>query len=237
MAGDGDWRDALAHALGSLPRRGRLIILVHGYRFTWRTNGAGRAPHCPQDLLYATDAVAPPRGVWPSRAAWAHALMAGQGRDEGGRALCIGFGWDGRRGTLGHLLRRGRLDFGAVYDGAGTAGAALSTLLRTIAADRPDLKPCFFAHSLGARVVLSAMRKAPELKLGRALLLGAAEFVDKAQSALIAQADAGGDAAIYHVLSRANDPFDAVFTRLAPRSASVEPSLGLAGLSGARRPT
>ncbi|MEM6973594.1 MAG: hypothetical protein AAF577_12395 [Pseudomonadota bacterium] len=79
--------------------------------------------------------------------------------------------------------------------------------------------------------MFAAIRESPSLRLGRALLLGAAEFVSPVRRTLTMQRDAGGAAAFYHVLSRANDPFDAVFRQFAPRPEDGARTLGMQGLS------
>ncbi|MEM6487789.1 MAG: hypothetical protein AAF677_05875, partial [Pseudomonadota bacterium] len=207
-----DWRTALDAALAPLPQGALVVLLVHGYRFTW-TARRGRRPFCPQDKLYRLDPPTAPQGVWPRQAAWPASLGFSATASD---ALCLGFGWDARRPALATLIARRRLDFAEVHEAAAVAGRVLADVLDHIAARRPDLAPGFLAHSLGARVVLAAIAAAPGLHLGPAVLLGAAEHVGIAHAALAAQDAAGGSGDVLHVLSRANDPFDALFGLLAP---------------------
>ncbi|MEL6196660.1 MAG: hypothetical protein AAFT19_02330 [Pseudomonadota bacterium] len=228
---DEPWTIALDRALAGLLPGATVVVLVHGYRFTWARRRRGDAPFCPQTRLYSTDPETPVQGVWPRAANWPAQLgFTAEGR--GTQGLCIAFGWDARRPALHSILRHGRHDFGEVFDAARLAGGALAQVLARIATHRPDLAPSFLTHSLGARVALSAMESAPSLRLGRAVLLGAAEFAETAAAILDAQERAGGHAEIYHVLSRANDVFDALFGLLAPRTATParRVSLGVAGL-------
>ncbi|MEL6336638.1 MAG: hypothetical protein AAFQ88_08325 [Pseudomonadota bacterium] len=233
--GSAPWRQALDAALDALPDQAPVVVLVHGYRFSWATRQNSGAPFCPQTRLYSTDPQTPVQGVWPRAANWPAGLgFTAEGR--GTQGLCIAFGWDARRPVLATILRSGRHDFVEVFDAAGAAGEALADVLTHLAARRPDLRPGFMTHSLGARVALAAMAKAPWLALDRAVLLGAAEFSETAEAVLAAQDRAGGTAQIYHVLSRANDLFDALFWTLAPRRRSVEAgrpcrTLGRAGLT------
>ncbi|MEM7496880.1 MAG: hypothetical protein AAF371_02665 [Pseudomonadota bacterium] len=237
---DRDWTEALDAALGTLAPAGRVTILVHGYRFTWRPHRDGSAPHCPQTRLYAGN---PPSGsarLWPCEANWLAGLglsHRGPTRPDGpaGRgtvpSLTIGFCWDARRNGLATLLTTGRNDFAVVYDAAALAGRALAAVLAHIAMRRPDAMPDVLAHSLGARVALGALRAQPQLALGRLVLLGAAEYAGIALEALTTQTAAGGTANVYHVFSRANDIFDGIFGLLAPRpSLPGDRPLGLAGL-------
>ncbi|MEM6676855.1 MAG: hypothetical protein AAF675_03160, partial [Pseudomonadota bacterium] len=221
------WSDVLDRALDRVPHAGRVTVLVHGYRFTWRHEGQRAAPpHCPQARLYCTAPTIPRQALWPGQANWPAAL----GLEEN-QGLVIGFGWEGRRPTLSTLLANGRNDFAVVYDAAALAGAALGRLLGWIAAQRPDLRPDFLAHSLGARVVLSGMRDVPALPFGRAVLLGAAEYAGVAQATLKTQARCGGGGEVFHAFSRANDLFDALFGLLAPRPTQAgDRSLGHRGM-------
>ena len=91
-------------------------------------------------------------------------------------------------------------------------------------------------HSLGARVVPQALRRAPDLPVARAILLGGAEYSAEARAALEAQDRAGGRTEFYHVIARANDLYDGLFQLFAPRP--PEPGdvpLGVRGLGGHHR--
>ncbi|MEO0821520.1 MAG: hypothetical protein AAF074_13965 [Pseudomonadota bacterium] len=223
----GAWQGALDDALRALPAGAAVCVLVHGYRFSWRAHRGGRAHHCPQSRLYNTETVAPGAGRRPCRAAWPRAL--GFGEAEAG--LCIAFGWDGRRDPLRALGFSGRNAFSLVYEAAAQAGSALALILDRIAERRPDVTVDFLTHSLGARVALAAMGARPAARLGRAVLLGAADYAGVAERVLEAQDRAGGSTVVYHVLSRANDLYDGLFRLFAPRPERAgDRTLGEAGL-------
>jgi hypothetical protein len=223
----GDWRPALEAALAGVPQAAPVCILVHGFRFTWRPE-MGAGSHCPHSRLYLEEAAAPERRLRPARAAWPAALgFAEAGPDDG---LCICLGWDARLSRSGVSLMRSR-GFAEVYRGAGVAGQALATLVAAVAEARPGRPVDVLAHSLGARVALTATAIAPNLPYGRLVLLGAAEYAGEARRAVRILDRAGSGAAVYHVLSRANDLFDALFQFLAPPPARAgDRPLGAAGL-------
>ncbi|MEO1688397.1 MAG: hypothetical protein AAFU61_10875, partial [Pseudomonadota bacterium] len=161
--------EALRRALLAAPRGACATVLIHGYKF--RPGDARRDPHA---RLYG--------GPAPAGAArcgdWARALGA-----EGAGPV-IGFGWDARAWHLSSLLAEGRNGFARVYDRAAEAGEALRALLEGVRALRPDLTVDLFAHSLGARVALAAARSP---RVGRMILLGAAEDAERAAEALPAR--------------------------------------------------
>ena len=222
IQGSPDWPAGLATALATLPRGARFCVMIHGFRYTWRPRRTDCA--CPHRRLFLAEPVAPDARCRPARAAWPEALgFAGPGA-----GLALAFGWEARAPVIG--------GFAGVYRRAARAGAGLARLLAVAARARPDLEIDMITHSLGARVALAAARRRPDLPFGRLILLGAAEFAGTAHATLDRLAAAGSRAEILHVLSRANDPYDALFARLAP--APDRPGhrpLGRAGL-GAVRP-
>lgn len=118
-------------------------------------------------------------------APWPHRLGLRQG-------LLVGFGWDGV-GTIWTAQAR-----------AADAGRALAGLIA--AAGRPvDI----VAHSLGARVALSAMQTLPAGAVSRAVLISGAEFRSRAEAVLDTPCGAGAE--IINVCSRENDVFDALY--------------------------
>jgi len=211
----GELPDGAARALEAAPRGACATVLIHGYRF--RPGDPRRDPFA---QLYG--------GPAPDGAArcsdWTAALGA-----EGAEPV-IGFGWDARAGHLSSWLSEGRNGFAQVYDRAKDAGEALQALLEAMRARRPDVTIDLFAHSLGARVALSAAR-APGL--GRLILMGAAEDAERAAAAL---PPLGRGPQVFHMAARHNDLFDAMFEAAAPRIEGRAPrALGRAGLGRARR--
>lgn len=122
----------------------------------------------------------------------------GTGRaDEG---LGIAFGWPAR-GSIWQAWRA-----------AEAAGRTLAELVQLIHRAAPGREVHLLAHSLGARVVLSALPHLPEGAIGRAILLNPAEFGGVARRVLATPA--GRSAELINVTSRENDLFDFLLERL-----------------------
>lgn len=130
--------------------------------------------------------------------------------------------------------------FAEIYHEAETAGAALVDALAAAAAARPAPVDVF-AHSLGARVALCALRATAEAgrrdliaRFGRWVLLAPAEFAGTARAALDACAAIGARAPeIYAVHAAHNARYDSLFETFAPRPARNGPPLGRGGLPDA----
>lgn len=222
-----DWRAELAAAIDALPAGAPVTVLLHGYRFTWRDEVGGGC-FCPHRRLYRTRARETGHRR-PVVAAWPDALGFSAGDPADG--LCIALGWDARVSARS-LTLAGLRDFRTVYEGAEAAGAALARLAGAVAGMRPGGEIDILAHSLGARVALAGLAERPGLPWGRAVFLGAAERRSAALAALAALETRAAPARIYHVMSRANDLFDALFGWAAPGDAGDRP-LGAEGLGRA----
>jgi hypothetical protein len=162
----------------------RVTVMIHGFRYA---PGAGSA--CPHRTLYAVN---PERSV-ARVVSWTRKLGLAQS------GTGIGFGWQAT-GTLWNA-----------YRSAGRAGGGLAELVRALrsAGSGPvDV----IAHSLGARVALSALPDVQAGDVGRLLLLSAAEFGRPAAQALATPA--GRAAEVLNVTSRENDLFDGLFELL-----------------------
>ncbi|NNK65156.1 MAG: hypothetical protein HKO95_00305 [Rhodobacteraceae bacterium] len=194
--------DALVAAIGRLPEGAPMVVMIHGYKFS-PTSPA----HSPHTHILSLS----PSRLGGRSLSWPRHLGFGQGRlDEG---LCIALGWEAR-GTLWQAYRH-----------AGVAGRALARLIDGIG--RPvDV----LAHSLGARVALSAMARLGRGRLGRLILISGAEFGHHAQNAL--KSPAGRGAEVINVTSRENALFDLMFERLMQRPLGGATALG-AGLANA----
>ena len=216
-AGGGGLDARLARTLAATPAGAPVAILIHGYKFD------PFDPRRPQDDPHRTLFAFHPDARGRKVRSWPVGLGFDPERPEGG--LCIGFGWPAVAPHLGALLATGRTGFARVYDRAGAMGLRLAELVARIHAVAPGRPVDLFAHSLGARVALAALPyldPAPE----RIILLGAAEFDDRAREAL-AGCPAPRPPSIYNVTSRANDVYDAAFETFAPRRNWGERAVGL----------
>jgi hypothetical protein len=220
-----NWRETLQTAVARLPADAPVTILVHGYRYSWRPL-RGLPCHDPHRLLYVLDDLAPCARKRPRTANWPRALGYSEKEFEDG--LCIALGWDARHWRPGHDC------FAKVHRTAERTAAALVRLVHLVAEADPRRRVDCLSHSLGARVVLQALRRAPGLPVARAILLGAAEHAGEARAALAAQDLAGSTTEFFHVIARANDIYDALFQLFAPRPA--EPGDVPLGVRGLGRP-
>lgn len=171
----------LAARAATLPPDAPIVVMVHGYRFSPSLPGA-----CPHHDILSLAPVAGARHAvsWPRELGFSA---------TGAEGLAVGFGWEAR-GSLRRAYRQAAQ--------AGQDLAAIVTLLAT-AARRPV---AIIAHSLGARVALAALAAVAPGIIGRVVLLAAAEFRDRAESA--ASSPAGMLAEIVNVTSRENDLYD-----------------------------
>ncbi len=211
--GEADLSEALGSRLARLPARAPIVVLIHGYRFD-----PARPEADPHRSIFAVDAPVDRRTRgWPAGLGFAD--------DAGETGLCLGFGWPATPPAhLPTLLRSGRTGFAAVYDRAAENGARLAELIALVQRLAPDRPVDILAHSLGARVALSALpllARAP----GRVILLGAAEFDARALD-FLAAAPSPRPARVYNVTARANDVYDAAFEMFAPRGGRGERAVG-----------
>jgi hypothetical protein len=193
-------RAALAAALARLPAEAPVIVLVHGYKFSPNV-----AAHDPHTHILSLD----PRPSWKA-VSWPRRLGLGAG--EGAEPLCIAVGWEAR-GTLWQA-----------YGRAAEAGAGLAALIGLIRALRPATQVQALAHSLGARVVLSALPHLEAGALGRAVLLAAAEMRSRAAAAL--ETEAGRALGLLNVMSRENELYDTLLEWLVAPHAWGDRALG-----------
>ncbi|MEM8570150.1 MAG: alpha/beta hydrolase [Pseudomonadota bacterium] len=212
--GSKDLNNSLERLLRALPASSRVLILIHGYRY--HPDSFDRNPH---HWLYSRreDLGCQRARSWP--------LGLGYETDESQDGLCIGFGWPALEPHLPAMRQTGKTGFSLVYGQALNAGAQLAELMKHIQVSRPDLSIDILAHSLGARVALSAL---PSLKRvsGRLILLGAAEYQSNARGFLAASPQDGA-LEVYNITARFNDLYDAFFAALAPRPRRRERTLGL----------
>ncbi|MFV2053427.1 hypothetical protein [Aliiroseovarius sp. YM-037] len=166
---------------------GPIVILIHGMTFS-----PSSSHHCPHHHILSLDPALKAKHVvsWPRH--------LGFGRDKSDEGLCIAVGWEARRG------------FRAAYRAAADAGLGVAKLVAAIHDLAPDRKVNVVAHSLGARVFLSALRYSPNT-YGRAILMAAAELGEVATTLI--DCPAGRSAEVINVTSRENDIFDLLVER------------------------
>lgn len=172
---------AVEAALKHLPPTAPVVICIHGFKFS-----PDLPEHDPHNHILALD----PESDCPKALSWPRGL--GFGSDAPEEGLCIALGWPAR-GTLWQAYRQ-----------AQATGEALARIIWRM--DRPVH---LFAHSMGARVALSALPHVTEGAVGRVVLMAAAEFRSTAQVAM--DTEAGRSAEVINMCSRENDLFDLMF--------------------------
>ncbi|MDH3264870.1 MAG: alpha/beta hydrolase [Paracoccaceae bacterium] len=170
---------SLRAALAELPAGAPVIVMIHGFKFNPWQEG-----HCPHRHILSAE----PEPGCRKAVSWPKHLGIGEG------ALGIAFGWQ----AAGNLWR--------AWAEAGRAGVALARVLELLAAEGRRAE--IVGHSLGARVALAAIARAPAESVGRAILIAPAEFRDAAEAAM--ETAASRTAEIVNVTSRENDLFDAL---------------------------
>lgn len=180
-------RAALAQALEALPAGVPLVVMVHGFRYA-----PGDKTNCPHRHIFSNN---PPQDDWTA-ISWPRHLGL-----TGARGLSLGFGWRGR-GWFVAVSRRALV--------AGRALAELAAMVQDLDPGRPfDV----IAHSLGARVALSALPHAAPGDFRRLILLAGAEARGPAEAAMASAA--GRAVQVVNVTTRENDLFDFLFEWLA----------------------
>ncbi len=193
---DGDLATALATA-----GDGPIVIMIHGYKYA--PSVKNHSPH--RHILSLTPDESAPRSV-----SWPHHLGFGGNRaDEG---LSIAFGWEAR-GTIWSAYRKAK-----------HAGVALARLIDQIGALAPNRQVDIVAHSLGARVFLSALHHVKTNTLGRAVLMAGAELRSVADAAM--DTDAGRVVEVLNITTRENDLYEFYFERAICPVSPTEQSLG-----------
>jgi len=183
-------RDALAAALSRAAPGAPVIVMIHGFK---------HSPWSPANDPHDHILSLAPRRCWKA-VSWPGllGLSPGAGTATGGAApgpVCIALGWRAR-GTIWQAYAR-----------AAAAGAGLAQVVAAVHALRPGARVGVLAHSLGARVALSALPHLAPGQVSRAVLLAPAEARSRAARALSGAGGRGLD--VLNVTSRENALFDA----------------------------
>lgn len=186
-------RAALSAALHALPASAPVVVMIHGYRFA--PDAAG---NCPHRHIFSLQ---PPAEDWTA-VSWPRHL--------GDAGLLIGFGWRARGGLIGASQR------------ARDAGRGLAELAAMIRAAAPGRAVHVIAHSLGARVALSALSHAAPGDFDRLILLAGAETRRPARAAMASAA--GRAVQVFNITTRENDLFDFLYEWLA--GAGLDTAIG-----------
>ncbi|WP_417207139.1 alpha/beta hydrolase [Antarctobacter sp.] len=210
LHGDGlPLQPALAAALAA--DTGPVTIMVHGYKYL-----PGHPVHCPHGSLLSPE----PRNTGRKIVSWPERLGL---HGQHGQGLAISFGWKAR-GSIWAAHRQAK-----------AAGQALATLVRDIRRYAPSRRINVIAHSLGARVALTAVRAGAPGAISCAVLLAAAEYGAAACGTL--DSDAGRRTEVLNVTSRENDLYDFVLEWLVPPQQRGDRMLGHGGLRHPRMVT
>ena len=195
--------DGLLEAAPEVPRGAPIILMVHGYRFS---------PSVPAHDPFAH--IMAPSRARPGLNALSWPRHLGFGRRDPMEGLGLAFGWEARGAFWGAHAR------------AWAAGGALAEIVEALHRAMPGRPINAVAHSLGARVVLRAMRLLPEGAMRRVVLMSPAEHRSAARAAMASPTGRGAE--VICVRSVENRVFDGLLQVLVPRP---EPVLGL-GLPG-----
>ncbi len=174
--------DRLARKLHHLPPGAPVVAMVHGWRYA-----PGISPDCPHASILSLDPAPGDRRTisWPR-----HLKL------DGVQGLAIGFGWPALCDPWRAHARAAR---------AGDALARIARLTHSLSGRPLHI----IAHSMGARVALTALAGSDPGQIGRIILLAAAEARGPALAAL--NSPAGRVAEVINVATRENDVFDACF--------------------------
>ncbi|NHB76697.1 hypothetical protein [Rhodobacter calidifons] len=175
-------RARLERRLAALPATAPVVVMIHGWRYA-----PGFARDCPHGSILSLDPPTDDRRAvsWPR-----HLGL------DGRSALGIALGWNAKCDPWRAHLRAGR---------TGPALAEIALTVHEMSGRRVQV----VAHSMGARVSLSALPLLPAGLIERIILLAAAETRGRALAAL--DTPAGRTVEVVNVTTRENDLFDACF--------------------------
>lgn len=182
-------QNMISTALADLPSSAPIVILIHGFRY---------CPTDPANDPHSFVIGLPCPGRHSRDFSWPRHLGIAQ---DGG--LAVGFGWPAR-GTLRSVFHRAKA--------AAQDLAALVAMLKATAPNRPIH---VFAHSLGARVVMTALPLLPAGSLARIILIAGA--LARAEAAQAMATPAGKTTEVFNMIGRENLVFETLFRLALPR--------------------
>lgn len=181
-------RATLTASLAALPPDAPIVVMIHGFRFD-----PAISAHDPHAHILSLH---PAHDCWKAVSWPRHLGLAG---DQG---LAIAFGWPAR-GTIW-----------AAHARAARAAARLARLIDTLGQIAPARPVQIIAHSLGARVALTALPRLAPGRIGRILLLAAAAF--RAETCRALASPAGRAAEVFNVTAPENTIFDLLLRAALP---------------------
>jgi pimeloyl-ACP methyl ester carboxylesterase len=175
-------QDRLARKLDRLPPDAPVVVMIHGWRYA-----PGFARDCPHGSILSLETPDDDRKTvsWPR-----HLGL------DGKAGLGIALGWSAKCDPWRAHLRAGR------------TGEALAEIVGLVH-DLSGRSVQVIAHSMGARVSLSALPLTRPGQISRLILLAAAETRGRTLAALASPA--GRTVEVINVTTRENDLFDAFF--------------------------
>ena len=179
-----------------------VVIMTHGFRFA-----PGAGADCPHNHILSVNK----QPIHPKALSWPCAL--GLTTDDTAPGLGIAFGWS----ALGSLWQ--------AHAQAKQAGMMLAALITQIHALTPQRPIHLMGHSLGARVILTALPHAPTGSVHRLLLLAPAEYQSTTRAALTSPA--GRQAEAFMITSGENALFDVALERLIASPCPKDRVIGL----------
>jgi hypothetical protein len=174
--------ERLRRKLDRLPASAPVVVMIHGWRYA-----PGFARDCPHGSIMSMDP--PPQDR--RAVSWPRHLGL-----DGTQGLGIALGWNAKCDPWRAHLRAAR------------TGDVLARVAR-IVHDHSGRPVHVIAHSMGARVALSALHAVLPGQIGRMILLAAAETRGRTLAALATPA--GRAVEVINVTTRENDLFDACF--------------------------
>lgn len=183
----------LRSTLNALAPKAPVVLMIHGYKFC-----PHNTPHDPHRHILSQHPI-PDR---PRAVSWPQKMQL-----NGDNGLAIAFAWSAR----GNIWQAHRA--------AERAGLRLAALLQMIRRFAPDHPVHILAHSLGARVALTALPILAADHVHRMVLISAAMFRSEALALL--SSEAGRSVEVFNVTGRENTFYDVLLRLAKPLSGAT----------------